>query len=150
MIAHFQRFRELPRIARHRAEEEDISWDLGHYEGRFDDLARIDNTFQDYDPRPNHVLVNQDLCTDSPMAAEYHGTIERGKIKIVLLGGEQCNEDYFFADGQTVDILHARCYENGQRWEFEARHVDRFSSNKNTEQSDKIQDSRTQSIVQRA
>ena len=133
-ITYFKTHHSLPKGKPQRADEDEVDWDLGHFEFRFQSLAELDNEPDDLDDRPGHVLVNEDPSVGGPMAASFSGDIERGQVEIDLLReDEQHHHQVFMSRGQFVDVLYAS--DSPQKGlEFVARHIDRFSQEKNTEQ----------------
>ena len=137
MAFYFQQYRELPGVKRQRLDPDETLEEFEHFKFLLNEYRSLDNTPEDYDPRPCHLLLADEHCVGRAMQISYQGDEKEGRISRVLVDeprGRGFQEDHLILADETYHTLTVSpVFEHG--WLLEASHWNRSEPKKSQQQT---------------
>ncbi|MFN8611316.1 MAG: hypothetical protein U0931_27475 [Vulcanimicrobiota bacterium] len=125
MALYFQQYRELPGVIKQGIGEGISSHILNHWDRYMRRYRELDDSPEDYDPRPGHVMLDQDVIRGGKVQASYEGDVNNGRISKFYLdfSGRGFSEEHLILTDNKLHTLTIQPCD--EQFLLEATHWDR-------------------------
>ena len=123
MAMYFQRYRELPGVKKTPKLVDDTSDEFEKFKFLMGEYRSLDNSPEDYDPRPGHLLLAEENCIGRALQISYGGDDRESQISQIFVDEPHrgFQENHLIRTEETLHLLVVYpCSDEG--WLLEATH----------------------------
>lgn len=139
MTMYFQRYRELPGVKKTPLQVDDTVDDFESFKFLMNEYRSLDNSPEDYDPRPGHLLLAEEHCIGRALQISYGGDDRESQISRIFVDDPNrgFQEDHLIRTDETLhSLLVYPCRDEG--WLLEATHWNRSDPERAQQQTLRI------------